>query len=88
VARNSTLNISIKSEQARLLRAKVRSGEFASPSAAIQQGLEMLFNRSERTARSRKSSDQKLAAAYRAAARHDRELAQDWTQLNDAWPDE
>jgi putative addiction module CopG family antidote len=86
--RGSTINTTITAQQMRLIRERVRAGRSRSASDVVRQALELLFER-DATAGSRSVSAQylkaKLAAGYKAMAAHDRKVAREWAQLDDAW---
>ena len=87
MSRGTSLNVSLTPSELRRVRRHVATGEFTSASDVVREGLRLLFGE-ERSALSGSKSSAKLAAAYRACARRDREMADDSSILQDEWPEE
>jgi Arc/MetJ-type ribon-helix-helix transcriptional regulator len=90
MSREATINVSLTPQQLRGVRMRVSSGEYQSASELIRDSLRLLFraDRIDPSGRKpRKKQSSQLAAAYRACARRDREIAAAWAQLPDAWPE-
>jgi Arc/MetJ-type ribon-helix-helix transcriptional regulator len=77
--------VTLAPAEVRLLKEYVASGRFLSESDVLRQGLK---NLSLKTHSGKTAVDRRLEQAYRASSKRDRKLANDWSQLPDAWPDE
>jgi Arc/MetJ-type ribon-helix-helix transcriptional regulator len=88
MARGITIDVSLTAKEFKLVRDQVVQGGFSSESEVIREGLRQTFSRDGAATASskRRTSDQQLAAAYRAMAVYDRKLAREWSTLNDPWP--
>jgi putative addiction module CopG family antidote len=87
MSRQATIHISLTPQQLRLVRARVDSGRYGSASKVIRESLQMLLQENRSTARpSVREQQRDLIEGYKATAALDRRLAQEWTQLEDAWP--
>jgi putative addiction module CopG family antidote len=94
MSRDATINVSLTPEQLKLVRARVRSGEYHSASELVRESLRQVFgNRAEESPRRSllkeklRAARKNLASAYKATAATDRKTAQEWSNLNDQWPD-
>ena len=87
MALEATINVSLTPHQLRLVRERVESGNYASASEIVREGLRELFAKGlSLHGPSARQHSRRLAAGYKATAERDRKLARDWAQLSDAWP--
>jgi Arc/MetJ-type ribon-helix-helix transcriptional regulator len=89
MTRRSIIGVSLTAKELKMLRARVHQGGYLSESDVIRDGLRRMFREDGRATiplgRTRTDS-RRLAAAYRAMAAHDRNLAREWSGLKDPWP--
>jgi Arc/MetJ-type ribon-helix-helix transcriptional regulator len=89
MTRGMIIGVSLSAKEVKLLRQRVKQGGYLSESDVLRDGLRRMFLRDGHavaaSARTR-SDSQRLAAAYRTMATHDRDLARQWSSLNDPWP--
>jgi putative addiction module CopG family antidote len=89
MARASTIGVSLTAQELKLVRQQVKQGSYESESDVIRDSLRRMFHPDRASSVSsgkNRSSPQRLAAAYRAMATHDRKLAREWSSLDDSWP--
>jgi Arc/MetJ-type ribon-helix-helix transcriptional regulator len=89
MARGSTIGVSLTAKELALVRKQVERGGYTSESDVIRDSLRHMFGTNggpPAAKRGRRSNSQRLAAAYRAMAPHDRKLAGEWSTLDDRWP--
>ena len=81
------MNVSLTPRQIKLIREGIHAGQFGSPNEVVQAGLRALIQpkRAKHSLFSREF-ERLLASGYKAAAKQDREIAQQWAQLPEAWP--
>jgi Arc/MetJ-type ribon-helix-helix transcriptional regulator len=83
------IGVSLTAKELKLVRQQVERGGYTSESDVIRDSLRHMFGnngRSPAAKRGHRSKSQRLAAAYRAMAPHDRKLASEWSTLDDQWP--
>ncbi|MGA3065463.1 MAG: type II toxin-antitoxin system ParD family antitoxin [Tepidisphaeraceae bacterium] len=88
MSRDASLNISLTSRQLRMVRQRVKSGDYTSASEVVRESLRRLFepNRPPEHPMPGRLKRQ-LSEGYKAMAARDRKLARDWAQLPEAWPE-
>ena len=88
MARGSTVSVLLSAQEMRLVRARVRRGGYRSESDVVREGLQLLLTGPKESRRRRAEAKRALAAGYRATARQDRRIVEDWAQMADPWPQE
>jgi antitoxin ParD1/3/4 len=87
MAREATINVSLTSQQLRLVRQKVNSGHYHSASEVVRESLRMLFRRSGPRKIDPAELRRQLEQGYKATAKRDRKIANEWAVLPEAWPE-
>jgi putative addiction module CopG family antidote len=88
MARGATINVSLTPQQLRLVRQQVNSGQYESASEVVRDGLRMLFGDMHANTSRHEQLRRELERGYKATARRDRKLANEWAALTEAWPEE
>jgi Arc/MetJ-type ribon-helix-helix transcriptional regulator len=85
----ATTTIALSPSQLREIRKGIDAGMFKSADDAVRQGLRLLLEKKTGVRRRATTpSAALLEQGYREWAEHDRKCVEEWSKLNDPWPEE